>query len=149
MTMLPDIVGMSHKFVVTVGLFVLGSWSKVSGLAVKWDLAEYRVGNSDEYFKFAGVPKFERLKLSRAAALSSSTMVQQWLETSAQSGGAPMEGQVVLTAMGTPVAQWTLRAMFPIAWSISEFDASSSKVAMETLEIAYSGFLSTGNKYGG
>ena len=63
--MLPEIVGMSHRFVVTVGMFVLGSWSKVSGLAVKWDLAEYRVGNSDEYFKFAGVPRFERLKLSR------------------------------------------------------------------------------------
>lgn len=146
--MLSEIVGMSHKFVVTVGMFALGSWSKVSGLAVKWDLAEYRIGNSDEYFKFAGVPKFERLKLSRAAALGSSTMVQQWLETSAQSGGMPMEGHVVLTAAGAPVAEWTLRAMFPIAWSISEFDANSSKVAMETLEIAYSGFLSTGNKYG-
>jgi phage tail-like protein len=146
--MLPEIVGMSHKFVVTVGMFVLGSWSKVSGLAVKWDLAEYRVGNSDEYFKFAGVPRFERLKLSRAAALGSSTTVRQWLETSAQSGGTPMEGHVVLTATGLPVAEWTLRAMFPIAWSISEFDASSSKVAIETLEIAYSGFLSTGNKYG-
>src|SRR2546428_5314391 len=104
MTMLPDIVGMSHKFVVTVGLFVLGSWSKVSGLAVKWDLAEYRVGNSDEYFKFAGVPKFERLKLSRAAALSSSTMVQQWLETSAQSGGAPSGGQGRPAPRGPPVA---------------------------------------------
>ena len=31
-----------------VGMFALGSWSKVSGLAVKWDLAEYRIGNSDE-----------------------------------------------------------------------------------------------------
>lgn len=146
--MLPDILGMSHKFVVTVGLFALGSWSKVSGLAVKWDLAEYRVGNSDEYFKFAGVPKFERLKVSRAAALGSSTMVKQWLESSAQSGGTPMEGHVVLTSAGLPVAQWTLQAMFPIAWSISEFDSSSSKVAMETLEIAYSGFLATGNRYG-
>src|SRR2546430_7291320 len=127
--MLPEIVGMSHRFVVSVGMFVLGAWSKVSGLAVKWDLAEYRVGNSDEYFKFAGVPRFERLKLSRAAALGTSTMVRQWLETSAQNGGAPMGGHLVLNAAGLPVAEWTLRSMVPVYRSGSHFTSRTPDVA--------------------
>ena len=58
------------------------------------------------------------------------------------SGGVPEEGAVeVLTSAGTPVISWTLREMFPIGWQISDFDASASNVAMETLVIVYSGFL--------
>ncbi|MGX7826180.1 phage tail protein [Actinokineospora sp. 24-640] len=134
--------GMAHRFVVTAGSRELGSWSKVAGLSVKWDLAEYRVGHSDQYFKFAGVPKFDRLKLSRAADVTGTPAVQKWLDEVQFSGGVPEEGAVqMLTSAGQPVISWTLREMFPIAWQISEFDASAGKVAMETLEIVYSGFL--------
>jgi phage tail-like protein len=142
-------IGMAHKFVVTAGVYNLGTWSKVSGLSVKWDLAEHRIGNSDQYFKFAGIPKFERLKLSRAADGSTET-VKTWLSTHVlASGGTPDEGSVqVFTPAGIAVVTWDLHEMFPIAWQISEFDASASKVAVETLEIVHAGFLPTGRRYG-
>jgi phage tail-like protein len=134
--------GMSHRFVVVAGSHNLGSWSKVAGLSVNWDLAEHRIGSSDQYFKFAGVPKFEKLKLSRAAEPAGTQQVQTWLNEVHTSGGVPEEGAVeVLTSAGTPVISWTLREMFPIGWQISDFDASASSVAMETLVIVYSGFL--------
>ncbi|MGQ0839843.1 phage tail protein [Actinokineospora sp.] len=134
--------GMAHRFVVTAGSRDLGAWSKVAGLSVTWDLAEYRVGHSDQYFKFAGVPKFARLKLSRAAEQTGTTAVKTWLEEVQSSGGVPEEGAVeMLTSAGEPVISWTLQEMFPISWQISEFDATAGKVAMETLEIVYSGFL--------
>jgi phage tail-like protein len=141
--------GMAHKFVLTAGSFSLGAWSKVAGLSVKWDLAEHRIGNSDQYFKYAGIPKFDRLKLSRAAEQAGTTAVKAWLEKVSTSGGEPEEGSMkMLTPAGTALTTWTLQAMFPISWQISEFDASASKVAIETLEIVYSGFLTTGRKYG-
>lgn len=141
-------IGMAHKFVVTAGVYNLGTWSKVGGLSVKWDLAEHRIGSSDQYFKFAGIPKFDRLKLSRAADTSTET-VKAWLNAVSTSGGTPDEGSVqVFTPAGVAVVTWALHEMFPIAWQISEFDASASKVAVETLEIVYAGFLTTGRRYG-
>ena len=79
--------GMSHMFTLTAGSRNLGSWSKVSGLSVKWDLAEHRVGSSDQYFKFAGIPKFDKLKLGRAAEKAGTTAVKAWLDAVAKSGG--------------------------------------------------------------
>lgn len=141
--------GMAHRFVVTAGGRNLGAWSKVSGLSVKWDLAEHRVGDSDQYFKYAGVPKFDRLKLARAAESAGTSSVQEWLAEVKSSGGTPEEGSVQMqTSAGLPVVTWSLHEMFPVSWQISEFDAGSSKVAVETLEIVYFGFLAPGGKGG-
>jgi phage tail-like protein len=140
---------MSHRFIVTAGTRSLGSWTKVSGLSVDWDLAEYRVGDSDQYFKYAAIPKYGKLKISRAAEETGTIAVQEWLAEVKTSGGTPEEGSVgLLTSGGAEVAVWTLREMFPISWSISDFDASTSKVAVETLQIVYSGFLAPGSRYG-
>ena len=39
------------------------------------------------------------------------------------------------------VADWTLRNVMPVKWSIVAFDAAGNKVATETLELAHTGFL--------
>lgn len=146
---LPLAHGMAHRFVVTAGSRNLGAWSKVAGLSVQWDLAEHRVGSSDLYYKFAGLPKFEKLKLSRAAEPAGTQAVQTWLNEVHASGGVPEEGAVeMLTSAGEPVISWTLREMFPAGWQISEFDASAGRVAMETLVIVYSGFLTAAQRGG-
>jgi phage tail-like protein len=36
---------------------------------------------------------------------------------------------------------WELKGIVPTKWSITGFDASASKVATETLELAHHGFL--------
>jgi hypothetical protein len=36
---------------------------------------------------------------------------------------------------------WQLNEFFPIAWSISDFDAEQGKPAIETLELVHGGFL--------
>ncbi len=38
-----------------------------------------------------------------------------------------------------PKAQWTFSRGWPCKWEISEFDASKSELAIETLEIAHDG----------
>jgi phage tail-like protein len=141
---------MSHRFLVTAGSRSLGAWTKVSGLAVKWDLAEHRVGDSDQYYKYAAIPKFTPLKMSRAAESAGTAAVQQWLEEVKASGGVPEAGAIaILSSSGGSVATWTLQEMFPISWSISDFDAGSvAKVAVETLEIVYSGFIAPSTRYG-
>jgi phage tail-like protein len=139
--------GMSHRFAVTAGAHDLGSWSKVAGLSVKWDVAEYRRGNSDQVVRFAAIPRYEQVKLSRAADAAGTAAVQTWLADVQARGGVPEEGAVEMsTSGGIPVAVWNLREMFPVGWQISEFDATSSKVAVETLTIVHGGFLAPGQQ---
>ena len=39
------------------------------------------------------------------------------------------------------VHTWTLRNAFPKKWSLGALDGSSSKIAIETLELVHEGFL--------
>lgn len=139
--------GMAHRFAVTAGARDLGAWSKVSGLAVKWDVAEYRRGSSDHVDRFAAIPRFDPIRLSRAADSAGTAAVQVWLNEVQARGGVPEEGAVeMLTSAGVPVATWTLREMFPAGWQISDFDATTGKVAMETLTIVHNGFLTSAQR---
>ena len=36
---------------------------------------------------------------------------------------------------------WTCEGAFPAKWSVVQFDAGTSKIATETLEISHVGFL--------
>jgi len=46
----------------------LGSWAKVDGLDVSWDIAEYRAGDGGNYrWYFPGNTKYSNIKLARAA----------------------------------------------------------------------------------
>jgi len=140
--------GTAQRFVVHSGSRDLGSWAAVSGLEIKWGLAEHRVGDSDQYFKFAGVPKFETIKLRRAADPVGTKMVQEWLNEVQTTGGMPEDGAVDIidNATGQALLSWTLRAMFPIKWKISDFEASNAKTYVETLEVVHSGLLTAANK---
>ena len=141
--------GIANKFVLTVGAAGLGAWTKVSGLSVKWDLAELRVGNDDAYYKFGAIPKYDRLKLQRALDSTAAGKTKTWLAEVQKTGGKPTGGSLkMLNPAGRQVFMWTLREVFPAGWSISEFDASASKVLLETLELVYAGFLEDGQKYG-
>lgn len=144
--MLTGSVSMSNQFVIFIDHsdFDLGSWSKASGLSVRWDFCEYRNSQRPNYVWLSpGVPKYTSIKLSRAACSDSNT-VKQWLTTTTSklSKHTPLSGAVQLVDMvGAPIVEWELREFFPIAWDIKELDASSSGVALETLELIHSGFL--------
>lgn len=137
--------GLANRFLVTIDNsdYDLGSWAKVEGLDVKWDLVEYRSGDAgNNRWYFPGKTEYSTVKLTRAACEDTGT-VKKWLsktsfEHELQSGKVQL-----LDAKGTPVkgAEWTLQNVLPLKWSISGFDAATSKVATETLEIAHLGFL--------
>ena len=38
---------------------------------------------------------------------------------------------------GKPLASWSLEAAYPISWSVSDLDANSNSVIIDTLELAY------------
>jgi phage tail-like protein len=135
-------VGMSHRFTFAVdkATYDLGTWSKVSGLTVSWETCHYQAGNSTTVWVGPGVPKYSNIRLSRAACSDSET-VQEWLKDTLKTG-KPLSGAVMmLDWVGTTIVEWKLDSFFPCAWTITEFDANSAKPAVETLDIAHTGFI--------
>ncbi len=135
-------VGMSHRFTVSVDMadYDLGSWSRVSGLSVNWEMCMHRHGESDEIWISPGEPTYQKIRLARAACSDSAT-VQNWLRTTLQEG-KPLTGAVImLDWTGTALMSWNLKSFFPCGWSVADFDASGSRPLVETLEIAHTGFI--------
>lgn len=143
MEMLTGVVSMNHRFVVRIdkSAYDLGSWSSVSGLSVKWTKCEYRVGDQgNEQWIWPGTTTYTNIKLARAAC-SDSEIVQDWLAANSKKP-APLSGAIQLMDwIGFKVVEWQLSCFFPVGWDIGGFSAAEGKPAIETLELAHTGFL--------
>jgi phage tail-like protein len=137
-------VGMSHRYVIEIdeSAYRLGGWSKAAGLGVSWQPLRYRAGNSTTETIVPGAMAYQNISLSRAAG-ADSAIVKDWL-ASVSVGRQPMSGAIYLVDFaGMPVVDWELREFFPISWRLTEFDSTGSRPAIETLELAHTGFLRT------
>ncbi|WP_410586169.1 phage tail protein [Amycolatopsis sp. lyj-23] len=137
-----DQVAMTHRFVVQIDLeeYDLGTWTKVAGLQVTWSKHKYRPGDNNDELIFPGNVEYPTIKLSRAAS-SKSANVQEWLKRTSRSHTVLSGGIHMLDYLGVPVITWELKQFFPVGWSISDFDSTSGRPAIETLELAHTGFL--------
>ncbi len=133
--------GLSNRFHVKIDSHDLGSWSKVEGLDVSWDMAEYRAGDGGNYrWYYPGNTKYSNIRLARAAC-EDSKKVQQWLSDNSFKHELGT-GTITLNDSGhNPVIDWRLEGAYPAKWSITGFDAGGSSVAIETLELVHLGFL--------
>jgi len=136
--------GLSNRFHLKIvdGDKDLGSWKKAEGLDVKWDLCEYRAGDAgNERWYFPGKSEYTNIRLSRAAC-SDSEKVKEWLgKTSWEHAVGTLATLTLHDSAGKEVITWELRDVMPVHWTIAGFDAGTSSVAIETLEIAHMGFL--------
>ena len=135
-------VGMRFKVTIDKTPYDLGSWSKVSGLDVTWDMVEYRAGDGqNDRLYFPGLTKYNPIVLERGVVKADTEEVRKWLESNSFAMEVQSGKIELLDAKSATVMHWTLRHILPQKWSISPFDASQSKVAIETLQLAHMGFL--------
>lgn len=136
--------GLVNRFQVTVtpGEVNLGSWAKVEGLDVTFDTPDYRAGDNPNFLYFCpGNTKYSNVRFIRATSKDDSPKVKKWLSDNALKF-AHGEVKIVLNdAHHDEVMSWTLRDAIPKKWSINNFEAGGSSVAVETLEIIHGGFL--------
>lgn len=136
-------IGMANRFTVVIdnGDYDLGSWSQVDGLDVKWDMAEYRAGDSgNDRWYFPANTHYSVVKLTRAAS-DESAKVRKWLNENSFKWKPQIATVTLHDSHGDPVLPWTLKHILPLRWSVTGFDAAASKVATETLELNHRGFL--------
>jgi phage tail-like protein len=132
--------GLTYRFAVRAnnGQTDLGSWSNVSGLDATWDIAEYRSGDEANSYQRQFLSSFEQgtITLHRAAG-TETALVKDWLDQLAQSFEPTTVTITLLDALGEPVARWKLTGVFPTKWEVSAPDGGESKIAIETLVLAY------------
>jgi len=144
-----SIVGLVNHFTVKIDgqkEYDLGSWYKVDGLEVTWDVPDARVGDQVNFRYFAPAnTKYGPVKLSRAANETDSKSVRQWLNETQAAHKVGNLATIKLHDSNTAgVLEWELRNVMPAKWSISTFDAGGSAVAVEVLELQHEGFLEVG-----
>lgn len=112
-------------------------FAKVSGLAREHQTVTYRDGltfrEGERITKFH-VDVFVPITLERGTVIGDK-FLPAWLE-----GGTPSAMEVSLCdEAGIPVVAWSIAKAVPVKLSASTFDASTSQLSIDTLEIRASG----------
>jgi hypothetical protein len=124
----------------------LGYWVKLDGLSMKVDVGEHRTGDGMNYrWIEPTIASFPNIKLSRAATGKGCAQTLRWLMDAQFRWKRGVTAGIEAKPLWHNAAESTwfrisLTDIMPVSWSGPAF-ATDGKVAMETLELAFSGFL--------
>lgn len=115
-------------------------FKSVSGLRYETEIVPVREGGAnDTTFNLIGATKWSPLVLKQGFTNSSQLLKwrEEWIRGNKMTR---LSGTVIqLDTALQPKAQWQFFRGWPSKWEISEFDATKSELAIETLEIAHEG----------
>lgn len=131
---------LAGNFRVEIEGVTTASFSEVLGLEASIDVIDYREGNQTENSvrKLAGLHKYSNITLKRGFTVD--TSLWNWINNVLT--GNLVRTTVAITlldAADNPVWTWTLKNAWPCRWTGPSLVASSSEVAIETLEICHEG----------
>lgn len=116
-----------------------GGFSEVSGFDASIDVIEYREGDMVQTpMKIPGLKKYGNITLKQG--LADSMVLYEWI--AAGVNGAVDRKTITITLLDeeeAPAASWQVINAWPLKYTAPDFNASSSEVAIETLEIAHEG----------
>ena len=116
-----------------------GGFAEVTGFDASIDVIEYREGDMTQTpIKVPGLKKYGNITLKQG--LVDSMVLYEWMT-------AGLEGDVerktltitLLDIAGSPAASWQIINAWPVKYTAPDFNATSSEVAIESLEIAHEG----------
>lgn len=129
----------AFNFLVEIDGVDVAGFSEVSGLESETDIIEYRTGDEvGTVRKLAGLSKNHNVTLKRG--VTDSTELWDWRKS-------VIDGQlerrsvsiVLLDHSRSEVARWNLYEAWPCRWEGPEFNAKTSEVAVESIEICHEG----------
>ena len=131
----------AYMFKVKIDGQPLGLWNSFEGLGMETTVETREDGGNNAFFhQLPGRLKYTNIKISRPVGRDSG-LVAKWL-----SGMVDVVERTTaeITALGPDnheIVSWSLMGVVPVKWSGPGFNVDSPKVALETLELAYHGFL--------
>ena len=116
-----------------------GGFSEVTGFDASIDVMEYREGDMVQTpYKIPGLKKDGNI--TRKKGLTDSLVMYEWLITGVD--GPVDRKTITITSLDEseqPVASWQVINAWPVKYTAPDFNATSSEVAIETVEIAHEG----------
>ena len=116
-----------------------GGFSEVTGFDASIDVMEYREGDMVQTpYKIPGLKRYGNITLKKG--LTDSLVMYEWLITGVD--GPVDRKTITITSLDEseqPVASWQVINAWPVKYTAPDFNATSSEVAIETVEIAHEG----------
>ena len=122
------------------GVFEAG-FNEVSGLQAEIEVQDYREGGfNDALRKFPGPVKFSS-NLVLKNGITDSTSLWSWYQN-VMLGRVTRKSLdiVLLDETGDEKRRWKFKDAYPVKWNGPALKATSSEVAVESLELAHEGF---------
>jgi phage tail-like protein len=116
-------------------------FQSVSGLDVSMDTEEYAEGGENRFkYKLPVKTKYSNLILKRG--LSTSTGLTDWCKDAMENFNFEPKSLTIdlLNEAHEPLMTWNIVNAFPVKLAIDAFNASESKIAIETVEFSYQYF---------
>ncbi|MFP3153544.1 phage tail protein [Lachnospiraceae bacterium ZAX-1] len=116
-----------------------GGFSEVTGFDASIDVMEYREGDMVQTpMKIPGLKKYGNITLKQG--LADSMVLYEWIIEGVN--GAVQRKTITITLLDeeeAPAASWQVINAWPMKYTAPDFNATSSEVAIESLEIAHEG----------
>lgn len=120
-----------------------GGFSEVTGFDASIDVMEYREGDMVQTpMKIPGLKKYGNITLKKG--LADSIVLYEWMIAGVD--GAVERKTITITLLDDTeeaVASWQVINAWPVKYTAPDFNATSSEVAVESLEIAHEGMTRT------
>lgn len=116
-------------------------FQSVSGLSVELEFEEIAEGGENRFkHKLPVRTKYPNLVLKRGAKINSGLI--NWCRDAVENFSiAPTDVLIsLLNEKHEPLMSWNIVHAWPVKWSMADFNAEESKIAIETIELAYNYF---------
>lgn len=131
------------RYKVEIDGLTAGGFSEVTGFDASIDVIEYREGDKVQTpLKLPGLKKYSNIVLKQG--LMDSDVLYKWMATGFE--GDVERKTITITLLditGSDAASWQVINAWPFKYTAPEFNATSSEVAIEQLEIAHEGMTRT------
>ncbi len=137
--MRPTVVG-GYRFRIELeGLDVAG-FSEVSGLSAETEIEEIAEGGLNQYVhRLPGRTKLQPIILKRG--ITTTNELWEWYESVVEGRIVRRSGSIILyDERDEEFRRWNFYEAYPSKWSGPELNASSSEVAIESIELVHNGF---------
>jgi phage tail-like protein len=139
----------AYMFKVEVDSTKLGLWNSFEGLGMETTVETREEGGNNHFiYQLPGRLKYTNVKMSRPIG-ADSERVATWIASMADGVKRTTARITALGPDNREVVSWSLDGVIPVRWVGPVFNVDTPKVATETLELAYHGFIEAAKPSGG
>jgi phage tail-like protein len=133
----------SYRFSIEIDGITEAYFTEVTGIEASYDVIEFRSGDlSGMAWKLPGLVNNPVVTLKQGT--TDNLEIYEWFKGEPGMSGGVERKDVTIKAVdetNAELAVWTFYDAWPCKYTVSDFNASESAVVIETLEMAYEGFL--------